>query len=209
MELRESEERLSLAAGAAGLGLWMLDLATGTIWASLSCRRLLGLPEGGGVSIRQFRAAFDPADRRKVREALGGARADAGDFELECRLAAHDGSPRWTASRGRVEFDADGRQVRVRGVTLDITARRLAEEAERDLSGKLIRAQEDERARLARELHDDLTQRLAALAIDAGQGGLRASGTADGATLRGLRNGLVRLSEDVHALSYRLHPSIL
>jgi signal transduction histidine kinase len=74
------------------------------------------------------------------------------------------------------------------------------------LSGRLITAHEDERRRLARELHDDLTQRLARLAIDAG----RMESVADAPDgLRLLREDLVRLSEDVHALSYRLHPSVL
>jgi signal transduction histidine kinase len=70
----------------------------------------------------------------------------------------------------------------------------------------LITAHEDERQRLARELHDDLTQRLARLAIDAG----RMESAVDAPEgMRLLREGLVRLSEDVHALSYRLHPSVL
>ena len=85
--------------------------------------------------------------------------------------------------------------------------RQRAEETARDFSGRLISAQEDERSRLARELHDDVTQRLALLAIDAGRGA-RASGQ-DGGTMSAMRDNLIRLSEDVHALSYRLHPSIL
>ena len=69
-------------------------------------------------------------------------------------------------------------------------------------------AHENERRRVARELHDDVTQRLAALAIDATrmEGPDRAS--ADEAT-RSIRDGLIKLSEDVHALSYRLHPSVI
>jgi len=78
---------------------------------------------------------------------------------------------------------------------------------ERRKRHRLIGAQEDERSRLARELHDDVTQRLAALAIDAGRAE-RNSGPTGGAAMRSMREGLVRLSEDVHALSYRLHPSI-
>jgi signal transduction histidine kinase len=74
------------------------------------------------------------------------------------------------------------------------------------LSGRLITAHEDERKRLARELHDDLTQRLALLAIDAG---LMEEAADAPEGIRPLREGLVRLSEDVHALSYRLHPSVL
>ena len=82
--------------------------------------------------------------------------------------------------------------------------RRRAETAAVALSGRLLTAQEDERRRLARELHDDLTQRLARLAIDAGR--LERSA---GAGASAMRQDLVRLSEDVHALSYRLHPSVL
>jgi signal transduction histidine kinase len=87
--------------------------------------------------------------------------------------------------------------------------RRRAEEAAHEFSGRLIKAQEEERARLARELHDDVTQRLASLAIDAGREERKLSSPAAGSAMRSMREGLVRLSEDVHALSYRLHPSIL
>ena len=82
--------------------------------------------------------------------------------------------------------------------------RRRAEKAAMALSGRLLTAHEDERRRLARELHDDLTQRLARLAIDAGKLERGA-----GANASAMRQDLVRLSEDVHALSYRLHPSVL
>lgn len=87
--------------------------------------------------------------------------------------------------------------------------RQRAEEAARELSGHLITAQEDERSRLARELHDDVTQRLALLAIDAGRQERVLPPVAGGEAMRAMREGLVRLSEDVHALSYRLHPSII
>jgi len=74
---------------------------------------------------------------------------------------------------------------------------------------QLITTQEQERSRLARELHDDITQRLARLAIDVGRFELGHAETSPAETARELREGLVQLSEDVHALSYRLHPSIL
>jgi signal transduction histidine kinase len=86
--------------------------------------------------------------------------------------------------------------------------RRRSEAAAHALSSRLITSQEEERARIARELHDDVTQRLAALAIAAGREEHKV-GPAGGATMLSMRQGLVRLSEDVHALSYRLHPSIL
>src|SRR5262249_303127 len=125
-------------------------------------------------------------------------------------LVAPGADTRWVAARGRCEFDQEGKPVRVRGVTIDITKRRQAEEAARELSGRLINAQEEERSRLARELHDDVTQRLALLAIDAGRGEqILSSAAAGGNAMRAIREGLIRLSEDVHALAYRLHPSIL
>ena len=87
--------------------------------------------------------------------------------------------------------------------------RRRAEAAARDLAGRLINTQERERSRLARELHDDVTQRLARLAIDAGRAERGDEGASPAETLRAVREDLVCLSEDVHALSYRLHPSLL
>jgi signal transduction histidine kinase len=87
--------------------------------------------------------------------------------------------------------------------------RRRAEGEALTLSGRLITAHEDERRWLARELHDDITQRLAGLAIAA------AKLTGDVSTLRdietrcSIRAGLIGLSEDVHNLSYRLHPSVI
>jgi signal transduction histidine kinase len=88
-------------------------------------------------------------------------------------------------------------------------AARRSEAAAHALTGRLITAQEEERARLARELHDDVTQRLAFLAIEAGIEEARLPGRAGDGSKHSIREGLARLSEDVHALSYRLHPSIL
>jgi signal transduction histidine kinase len=87
--------------------------------------------------------------------------------------------------------------------------RYAAELVEAKLSGQLINAHEDERRVIARELHDDLSQRLARLAIDAGT--IRHdqnSATLDD-ELKNLREDLARVSEDVHDMSYRLHPSIV
>jgi signal transduction histidine kinase len=83
-----------------------------------------------------------------------------------------------------------------------------SERAAHELSGHLIHAQEDERARLARELHDDVTQRLALLAIEAGTAERKMPVPVNG-SMRSMREGLIRLSDDVHALSYRLHPAVL
>lgn len=87
--------------------------------------------------------------------------------------------------------------------------RHAAEREILSLHGRLVSATEQERRRLARELHDDVTQRLARLAIDGAQAE-RLGGTPEGkATMRQMRDELRRLGRDVHALSRRLHPSIL
>jgi two-component system, NarL family, sensor kinase len=81
----------------------------------------------------------------------------------------------------------------------------------RRLAGKLIYAQEEERSRLARELHDDLAQRLTVLAIDVGllDQQLMGSPAPVREALREMKNSIVRISQDVHSLSRQLHPSIL
>jgi signal transduction histidine kinase len=86
--------------------------------------------------------------------------------------------------------------------------RRRLEAQSHAMSGQLISAQEEERSRLARELHDDITQRLAALAINTSIEERKVASPA-AAVLRSVREGLMKLGEDVHALSYRLHPSTL
>jgi signal transduction histidine kinase len=87
--------------------------------------------------------------------------------------------------------------------------RRIAEKEIRALHGRLLATYEQERRRLARELHDDLTQRLARLAIDAAQVERQNPALDGNPTLGLMREELVRLSDDVHTLSRQLHPSIL
>jgi signal transduction histidine kinase len=92
---------------------------------------------------------------------------------------------------------------------------RKAEQAAREFGERVIRAQEEERARLARELHDDITQRLARLAMDveiALKGrhhGHNGHNEKPAASFKTVRDGIVQLSEDVHSLAYQLHPSFL
>jgi signal transduction histidine kinase len=87
---------------------------------------------------------------------------------------------------------------------------RMAQDELRSLAGRLLQAQEDERRRIAREMHDDWTQRLAVLAIDAAKLETQLDPSSNAhRQLQEMRGELVGLSEDVHALSRQLHPSIL
>jgi signal transduction histidine kinase len=97
-----------------------------------------------------------------------------------------------------------------RNIQLSNIALKEREKRLKELAGKLLDAQENERRRLARELHDDLTQRLAILAIEAGRLEKQSGCSGPAAqTLRVIRDKLITLSEDVHTISRQLHPSII
>jgi PAS domain S-box-containing protein len=208
-ELRESRERLDLAADSAGVGLWSLDLARGVFWLTRANRELLGFSSDEVVTLERFLSVVHPSYRDLIREKMRAVAMSGEDDRVDYLVVLPDGNVRWVSSRGRARRSASGEPESLMGVTVDVTDRKEAEEAARELSGQLIAAHEEERARLARELHDDLTQRLARLAIDAGRIEGLDSHPAVHQTLREMREGLVRLSEDIHALSYRLHPSVL
>lgn len=95
------------------------------------------------------------------------------------------------------------------GLLVQRARRRRAEDEAVALSRRLITAHEDERGRLARELHDDVSQRLVRLVIDTAQVEKLLASSPDEGFARAMREDAARLSQDVHALSYRLHPSVL
>jgi signal transduction histidine kinase len=138
--------------------------------------------------------------------------------EIQFRVRRTDGEIRWIEHSCRPVIGARGEFLGIRASNRDITVRKQAEEKiierEKDLqklTGRLIWGQEEERRRLARELHDDLTQRLAVLAIQAG----RMEKTArDGRQpileeFHDLRDHAIQISADIHNISRRIHPSIL
>jgi PAS domain S-box-containing protein len=210
-DLRDSEQRLNLAADAAHLGLWVWDLTRDEIWATPKGRALFGLTATERLDRHRFFAAVHPDDRDVMQQVVAESlRADT-DYEAECRVVVPDRSTRWIAVRGRVERDTADRAVRITAVAMDITARKEAEEAAHSLSGRLIHAQEVERTRLARELHDDVNQSLALLAVELELFGQQPPVAASAVTGRMQDlSALVRnLSSGVHRLSQDLHPAKL
>jgi signal transduction histidine kinase len=204
-EIKASEERMSLAAAAASLRFWIWDIVRDEIWSSAK-------PDTGRSEALKSDQLIDTIhydDRGSVRHLLRRALESGDEFQAEYRVDLQDATTRWIAARGRVERDGKGQALRMRGVSIDITERRRAEEEARSLSGRLISAQEDERARLASVLHDDITQRVAVLAMEAARKENSVADSASKQFLRSMRNNLMRLSEDVHALCYALHPSIV
>jgi len=90
-------------------------------------------------------------------------------YEQEERHRGVDGTYRWFLARGLPMRDAEGRIVRWYGTNTDIEDRKQAEEELRRLSGQLLRSQDEERRRIARDLHDSKGQDLVALATMLGQ----------------------------------------
>ena len=207
--LRTSEEGMSLAAIAAKLRFWVWDIPRDEVRATESDWSSGNWHSAHPVHFDHFIDVVHPDDRESLHQALRGALEGDGQYETEYRVMSPDSTVHWIAARGRIEFDQNGKPRQLRAISIDITERRRAEDEARDLNGRLITAHEDERARLAHALHDDVTQRLALLAIDAGSKEKGLSDTIAGQAMRSIRRDLVQLSEDVHALSYALHPAIL
>ena len=211
--LRASEARLVAGADLAGLGYYEANFDDGVMYMDERLRDLCGPPpEVLGLQALEFwMEHLHPDDRPRVmhdRDRLHGGVVDR--ISTDYRYLHPDRGERWFQHVAHVgSRDADGRAIGTYGVLRDITERKRSEDDLRSLSRRLIGAHEEERARLARELHDDLTQRLASLAISLGLLGPTPTGSSATETISVVRDGLARLSEDVHALAYRLHPTML
>jgi PAS domain S-box-containing protein len=145
-------------------------------------------------------------------------------FRMEYRMRRFDREYRWILDTGVPRFGCDGTFEGYIGSCIDVTEQkqveqtlrgreellRQARERFRELAAKLLHAQEEERRRIAREMHDDWTQRLALLGIDLAKLQKQINNPERALPLlRTMQEKLVHLSEDVHALSRQLHPSIL
>ena len=138
LDLRESRERLALAADSAEAGLWTLDYATGAIWATERTRTILGFTPDEPLDIGRFEATVDPEDLATVQAAIARARVSGEPVGLEYRVR-HPGEShvRWISSRGRVRRTTDGAPERLTGFSLDVTERRSGEAALRASEARL------------------------------------------------------------------------
>src|SRR5438067_6506013 len=169
--LRESEERMRMAAEAVNLGIWEWDLSKDEIWATNARRALLGWPASGKITLEHFISSLHPDDRDRIRHAIDEAIQKGQGFDSEYRLVLPDGIVRWMATRGSVRLDAHGKPAQLLGISIDITARKQAE-----LEAKQRR---DELSHLSRvaligemsaSIAHELNQPLAGIASNAGAG---------------------------------------
>jgi PAS domain S-box-containing protein len=206
--MRINEERLRLAQWAARIGTFDLNIKTGaSIWTP-ELEAIYGLPPGGfGGTQTAFENLIHPEDRQAVMELVNTALRTGEPTSGEWRALWSDGSVHWIAGRAQAFKDESGEPSRMLGVNVDVTERKLAEEALADMTRKLIAAQEQERSRIGRELHDDINQKVALLAVELKQ--LQDNPSEAESRLQGLLKQTTELSNDVQALSHDLHSSKL
>ena len=163
-QLRESERRMDLASAAANLGLWVWDIRRDSIWATRRARALFGLSDSEPITFPRFLSTLHPEDRDTVGRAVDQAFVGSGSLDVEYRLSLPDGQTRWIASRGQVERDTNGKPVLMRGVVVDISARRAAEVELQELRTELAHASRVSMlGQLASALAHELSQPLGAI----------------------------------------------
>ena len=140
--LRASEQRLRLAAEAAGLGVWDRDMATDAVVYSPQARMIYGLPLDGPVTLEMVRAATHPDDLDRVIE-TGRRTCDPAikaNVPCEYRVVWPNGEERWVLAHGEAIFDVrDGIETAVRyvGMLQDITEPTLAARRQRFMMHEL------------------------------------------------------------------------
>ncbi len=131
--LRESEARLSLAADAAEIGLWSLNLATRLFWLTDKARALFKFTSGADLTLERFLGLVHPDDRASVHETIQAIVQSRAEGQMQYRAVWPDGRVRWMLSRGRVRCGVSGEPECLMGITVDVTERRQAEmEAQRN-----------------------------------------------------------------------------
>jgi PAS domain S-box-containing protein len=208
--LRESEQRFRLVANTAPMLIWMsgtnrLCTYFNNSWLAFTGRPMeLELGNGWAEGVH-------PEDLQRCLDTYTEAFDCREEFRMEYRLRRHDVEYRWILDIGVPRFNQDGSFAGFIGSCVDVTDHKVAEEALSTISSKLIEAQERERARIARELHDDIVQRLALLTIGLEQfrqdsPDLPAEARSRVGVLREQASGV---ASDVQSLSHELHSSKL
>jgi PAS domain S-box-containing protein len=209
--LRESEERFQLAAQAGKVYAYEWQVGSENVVRSSEHGKILGMTEPGQITYLQFLHKVHPDDRPTFLAATAALTPEQPSCEITYRFMRPGGEIAWLKNRGRGFFDEAGRLLRVIGMVADVTDHKLAEEALSNVSGRLLEAQEQERIRIARELHDDICQRLALLSISLDQ--VRKYFTDSPPEvcdqMSDLQEQLMEITSDVQLVSHELHSSTL
>ncbi len=217
LALRRSEEQGAVAIEAAQLGTLRWDGAAGRIAGSERARRLLGLDGATAHHHLEWAVAdvfgtVDPQDRVRVEDAFRACEEPGAVLDVEFRVAHPSEAPRWVRMTGRAADPlTEGSLDVIYGVVGDIEPRKRAEAERSDLLRRLVGAQEDERRRIARELHDQVGQTVTGLSL--GLKNLEALLGGAGAPVREQVHWLQTLTgeigRDIHRAAVDLRPTAL
>ena len=130
--MRESEERMNLAAEAANLGIWVWDLVKDKIWMTDKGSALFGIEPDTRLDDAAMIARVHPEDRSARAAALKRAIETQGEYAMEYRVLLPDGKLRWIGARGHCMNGGDTEGIRLLGVSMDVTAQKLAQDALRE-----------------------------------------------------------------------------
>jgi PAS domain S-box-containing protein len=212
LALRESERHFRVMADTAPVLVWRSGIDKACDFFNQSWRGFRGRTQeqerGAG-----WAEGVHPDDLEECLRIYGSAFDARTPFAMDYRLQRADGEYRWVLDTGVPRYDEHGQFAGYVGSAIDITERKAIEVRNRDLAGWLISAQETERRRIARDLHDDLSQHLAGLSImlstlkrSVGNPG---SQTDVDRTFTTLQSRAAALAETVTHLSHELHPRVL
>ncbi|HEV8420282.1 MAG TPA: PAS domain S-box protein [Actinomycetota bacterium] len=179
-ELEKSRSLLAMGERMARIGTWELHLRTGNLSWSDELYRILGLePDSIEPSFEALMARVHPDDRAFVTTTVEQGLASGQPFGYEARTLLEDGSVRLLQSENTTIMGADGTPQKIVGTTQDVTEQRQTEEELRrtvealretdeqrqQLLSRLVNAQEEERTRIAGDIHDDTIQVMTAVGI--------------------------------------------
>lgn len=205
--VRDSEAQFRSVFQGSGVGMVIVSAAGRFLAANSTFCDCLGYSEQELMNMTVESITF-PDDWPGFAEKLKEAAAKGRGFKWHHKRCVHkSGRIIHTESSTSVIRNREGSSQFFVGEVLDITARKKAEEALADMTRKLIEAQEQERARIARELHDDINQRLALLAVQLDL--LQRRPPDLHKRIDDLREQTVEISNDLQALSHQLHSSKL
>jgi two-component system, NarL family, sensor kinase len=211
-ELRKSEALLAQAEQLVNMGSWEVDTVRQTVLGSDNLYRILGYHYTGcEIDITKLAQNVHIDDAAEAQKRLEAAVRDGIPFEHDFRCTLPERGLRHLHSRGFPLRDPEGHVVRVVGVTEDVTDRVNAKEHLRLLSDRLLTLRDEEQRRMAQQLHETVSQEMAALKMALG----RVSATLPKRnkigykflqSARELADGVI---QQVRTVSYLLHPLLL
>ncbi|MEW5799510.1 MAG: PAS domain S-box protein [Bacteroidota bacterium] len=210
--LLESEHQLSTAQQIAHIGSWEWDITANTVHWSDELYRIYGLLPGQvETTYESYIERVHPEDQPIVRRNVERALQERKPFRSEYRIVHPDGTVRTVEGRGEAVLDDKNRIIKLRGTCQDITEHKLADEAVRSLAKRVVEAQENERRRIARDLHDNICQRLSAvkLHLSAMETEIKNKRSKKYVQVQDLKRQIGRTIKEVRGISIELRPTTL